>query len=92
MGDAFPVFVIPEAEVVFTGEVGEDPRNYRVNFDKLNQILPEFRLEYSLFDGMKELFEKYKEHNFSASDFDGDQFVRLRTLKNRLDKLNLKVM
>lgn len=84
--------LIPEAEVVFTGEVGEDPRNYRVNFDKLNQILPEFRLEYSLFDGMKELFEKYKEHNFSASDFDGDQFVRLRTLKNRLDKLNLKVM
>ena len=27
--------LIPTAKVVYTGEVGADPRNYRVNFDKL---------------------------------------------------------
>lgn len=79
--------LVPDAHIVFTGELGEDPRNYRVNFDLLNTLLPDFKLEYNLEKGMKELFEKYKEHHFSEADFDGDQFVRLRTLKNRLAKL-----
>lgn len=75
----------PEAEIVFTGEVGNDPRNYRVKFDLLNQLLPDFELEYTLEKGMHELHEKYKEHSFGKADFDGSQFVRLRTLQNRLD-------
>jgi nucleoside-diphosphate-sugar epimerase len=79
--------LMPEANIVFTGEVGEDPRNYRVNFDLLGKVLPNFKLEYNLEQGMKELYQKYKEHNFTEADFDGDQFVRLRTLKNRLSKL-----
>jgi len=76
--------LIPSADIVYTGEVGADPRNYRVNFDLLYKQLPEFKLAYSLRSGMEELFEKYKEHNFDQADFDGDQFVRLRTLQHRL--------
>ncbi len=76
---------VPKANIVFTGQVGEDPRNYRVKFNKLNKLIPSFELEYTLEKGMEELFAKYEEHNFSKEDFDGDQFVRLRTLKNRLD-------
>ncbi|MFY0643131.1 MAG: SDR family oxidoreductase [Bacteroidia bacterium] len=79
--------LMPNASIVYTGEVGEDPRNYRVNFDKLAEVLPDFQLAYTLESGMKELFDKYTEHNFNEEDFDGDQFVRLRTLKNRLSKL-----
>lgn len=71
---------LPDAKIVFTGEVGEDPRNYRVSFDALNNLLPDFKLEYDLRSGMKELFGKYEEHQFNALDFDGDQFVRLRSL------------
>ncbi len=79
--------LIPEADVVFTGEAGEDPRNYRVNFDLLNSILPDFKLEYTLDAGMEELFRKYQIHGFSDADFDGDKFTRLRTLRNRLELL-----
>jgi nucleoside-diphosphate-sugar epimerase len=77
--------LVPEADIVFTGEVGEDPRNYRVKFDKVNRLVPGFKLEYDLKKGMEELFEQYKAHNFDKADFDGEQFVRLRTLKNRLN-------
>lgn len=77
--------LVPEAKVVYTGEVGEDPRNYRVRFDKLNRLLPGFKLEYTLESGMRELFYKYREHHFKAGDFDGDQFVRLRTLTKNLE-------
>ena len=76
--------LVPNATIVYTNEIGEDPRDYRVNFDLLKSILPDFKLEYTLELGMKELFLKYKEHNFSKDDFDGDSFVRLRILKNKL--------
>jgi nucleoside-diphosphate-sugar epimerase len=79
--------LIPSASVTYTGEVGADPRNYRVNFDLLSSLLPDFKLRYSLASGMEELYRKMVEHGFSRTDFEGDRFVRLRTLKNRFHLL-----
>ncbi|MHC5065729.1 MAG: NAD-dependent epimerase/dehydratase family protein [Planctomycetota bacterium] len=79
--------LLPEATVAFTGEAGPDPRDYAVNFDLLGKCLPDFRLEYDLQKGMQELYDKYRQHNFSAADFEGDQFIRLRTLSSRLELL-----
>ena len=79
--------LIPAAKVVYTGEVGADPRNYRVNFDLLYRLLPDFRLQYNLASGMEELHRKMVEHGFCKKDFEGDQFVRLRTLKGRFHLL-----
>jgi nucleoside-diphosphate-sugar epimerase len=79
--------LIPAAKVVYTGEVGADPRNYRVNFDKLSRVLPDFRLQYDLASGMEELHRKMVEHGFGKKDFEGEQFVRLRTLKGRFNLL-----
>lgn len=78
--------LLPEAKVVYTGEVGADPRNYRVKFDKLNRLLPDFRLQYDLRSGMQEMFYKFKEHNFSLADFEGTQYVRVRTLRKVLNQ------
>jgi len=80
--------LIPTAEVVYSGEVGADPRNYRVNFDKLARHLPDFRLQYDLASGMEELHRKMVEHGFGKGDFEGDRFVRLRTLKGRFHLLS----
>jgi nucleoside-diphosphate-sugar epimerase len=73
--------LVPEARIEFTGEVGNDPRSYRVNFDLLSQLVPGFRLEYTLRRGMEELHGKLVEHDFSLADWEGDQFVRLRRLR-----------
>lgn len=78
---------LPHTKIIFTGEVGKDPRNYRVNFDLLSKTLPNFSLEYSLDKGIDELFHKYQEKNFSINDFEKDEFVRLRVLKKRLERL-----
>lgn len=73
--------LVPSAQIEFTGEVGNDPRSYRVNFDLLSQLAPDFRLQYSLRSGMEELHAKLIEHGFSRADWDGDKFVRLRRLR-----------
>ena len=82
--------LIPEAEITFTGEVGADPRDYRVRFDLLNELLPEFELEYDLSTGMEELHREMVDHGFDAADFEGDRFVRLRWLTKNLHLLDPK--
>jgi nucleoside-diphosphate-sugar epimerase len=72
--------LVPHAQIEFTGEAGNDPRSYRVSFDLLSRLVPSFRLEYTLRQGMAELHEKLREHEFSREDWDGDRFVRLRRL------------
>jgi nucleoside-diphosphate-sugar epimerase len=79
--------LIPSANVTYTGEVGADPRNYRVNFDLLGKVLPAFTLEYTLDKGMEDLYRKYKDNAFCLADFEGDKFVRLRMLKKSLHKV-----
>ena len=79
--------LIPPAKITYTGEVGSDPRNYRVKFDLLYQLLPEFKLQYNLATGMEELHRKMVEHGFGKDDFEGNRFVRLRTLKDRFNRL-----
>lgn len=78
---------VPSATIVFTGEVGEDPRNYRVKFDLLNKLLPDFKLEYTLSKGMEELHRWFIEKKFDINDFEGEKYVRLRTLRHRLELL-----
>ena len=79
--------LIPSAKITYTGEIGADPRNYRVKFDLLNTLLPDFKLQYNLTSGMEELHRKLVDHGFTKKDWDGDQFVRLRVLKKRLNLL-----
>ena len=73
--------LVPDADIQFTGEVGNDPRSYRVNFDLLAQLAPEFSLQYSLRSGMAELHAELVEHDFSREDWESDRFVRLRRLR-----------
>jgi nucleoside-diphosphate-sugar epimerase len=75
--------LVPEAQIEFTGEVGNDPRSYRVDFSLLGRLLPEFGLEYTLRSGMQELHAKLREHRFSKEDWESDRFVRLRRLLAR---------
>src|SRR5215472_3905339 len=83
--------LVPRANVVYTGEIGKDPRDYCVDFTKLRRLLPDFRLQYTLEAGMEELLTQLSRHRFSAADFDGDRFVRLRTLRHRLDRLTMPI-
>lgn len=80
----FVARLVANARITFTGEVGEDPRNYRVRFDKLNAHLPEFRLSYDLWRGMEELHAQMVQHRFGRADFEAARFVRLRMLRDRI--------
>jgi len=84
--------LLPRARITYTGEVGADPRNYRVRFDRLAQALPGFHLKHDLASGMEELQRRMVEHGFGKKEFEGEQFVRLRMLRKRLSLLRHPAM
>ncbi|MDO5068250.1 MAG: SDR family oxidoreductase [Propionibacteriaceae bacterium] len=68
------------AAVRITGEAGNDPRSYRVDFSLLRRTLPglgEFR---SIADGARELVAAYREHGMTRQRFEQD-FVRLARIR-----------
>ncbi len=54
---------IPSGKVTFQ-EKGNDPRNYRVNFQKVREIL-DFEIEYNIDFGITEIINALKENKFS---------------------------
>lgn len=76
--------IFPGCKIVFTGEAVNDSRDYKVSFNKLNKMFPDLKFEYTLRSGMMELADALKSYGFSDSDFDGEQFVRLKTITKKL--------
>jgi nucleoside-diphosphate-sugar epimerase len=63
---------IPEGNVEYKS-VGSDPRNYRVSFNKVNEVLgfvPEFTVE----DGIKELIDAFSIGLYSDSIENRDKY------------------
>lgn len=82
--------LVPAANIVYTGEAGSDSRDYRVNFDRLRQLLPDFRTEFNLTSGLQHLYDSLIRNGFDRAAFDGDRFVRLRSIGRRLDMLQTR--
>lgn len=72
--------VVPNCDVIFTGEHGADSRTYRVNFDKVTKMVPNFKPKWTVKAGIEELYEAYKKQNLLFDDFVGKRFVRLKQL------------
>jgi nucleoside-diphosphate-sugar epimerase len=73
---------VPEAELLVTGETGGDPRSYRVDFTKIEKMIPEFRCEWSVGDGAAELLREYRARGLTQQAFD-QRFTRLAVLASR---------
>ena len=76
----------PDAKIVFTGEVGADPRNYRVCFDRLYRLLPDFKLAYTLDRGIEEMTHSFASPCLTREEFEGGKFTRLTVLKRQFSE------
>lgn len=81
--------LVDGATITYTGKTGPDPRDYRVDFSRLQRLFPDRTIKTTLSEGLKELAQAYRRHNFEPRDFEGSRFYRLRTLieKGRLNWL-----
>ncbi len=82
--------VVPDCEVSFADGAGPDKRNYRVNCDKIRQVLPAFEPHWTVRKGIEQLYSMYKEVGLKLEEFEGDRFQRLAHLKFLMGKGVLK--
>ena len=59
---------------------GVDNRNYQVNFDKIANTLPGFRIKWSVEDGISQLIKDLVLNNLSSEQFKKRDFYRLQQL------------
>jgi nucleoside-diphosphate-sugar epimerase len=72
---------VPGATVKITGEAGNDPRSYRVDFAKIIDALPAYRPAWTTSAGAVELHEAYLRWGLDRTSFD-HVFTRLPHLRD----------
>jgi nucleoside-diphosphate-sugar epimerase len=75
------VEAVPGAELEITGEAGNDPRSYRVDFSRARKEL-EFEAAWSIPDGAEQLAKEYRARGLTQDAFD-NEFTRLAVLNRR---------
>lgn len=76
--------VFTGCEVSF-GQNGGDNRSYRVNFDKIHTILPEFSCDWDVDKGIRQLHEVYSRIGLTSEMFLSRDFTRLKQLQHLID-------
>jgi nucleoside-diphosphate-sugar epimerase len=70
-----------DAPVTFAAGAGPDKRDYRVDFTKIKTVLPAFKPEWTVADGIEELARDMRRFGLSTEDFEGPRYVRLARIR-----------
>lgn len=76
---------VPGSVVSFAAGGEPDTRNYRVDFSKVESILPGFTPKWTVAEGAAELYQAYVAEPMTSDLFEGDRYVRLRRLRTLLE-------
>jgi nucleoside-diphosphate-sugar epimerase len=77
---------VPGCRVEVTDGAGPDKRSYRVNFDKIAKVLPDFKPRWDVHRGARQLYESFVTSGLTLSDFRGSRYQRTRQVKELLSK------
>ena len=77
--------IVPGCTVEYAEGGGPDPRSYRVDFSKLNEMLPGFTPKWNARRGAQELYDAVRAVNLTAEEFQNRKFTRLVQFKYLLD-------
>jgi nucleoside-diphosphate-sugar epimerase len=76
---------VPGSHIEYAGDASPDRRSYRVDFSKILRMLPEFRPQWNVRLGAKQLYDSYKEVGLCLQDFEGPRYKRIDQIKKLID-------
>ena len=77
--------VVPEATLSITGEAGNDPRSYQVDFSKIGRHLPAYQPAWTALKGAEQLYEAYQRLDLTMDTFQR-LYKRLPILKQHREQ------
>ena len=69
-----------DVPVTFAADASPDSRDYRVDFGKVQRLLPAFQPRWTVPDGIEELAADMDCYGLRIEDFEGPRFVRLQRI------------
>ena len=61
---------------------GSDTRTYKVSFEKLKKVMPAFKCNWTVEQGVKNMVSVLKDHSFNVETFKNKGFYRLQHLED----------
>lgn len=75
---------VPDCRIEYAPGGEPDKRSYRVNFNKITRMLPEFQPQWNARRGAQELLDAYRQVGLSLDDFEGPRYKRIDHIKRLL--------
>jgi nucleoside-diphosphate-sugar epimerase len=75
------VEAVTGCQATFAEGASADARDYRVDFGRIQRVLPEFQPRWTVQKGVEELYEAYRRYDLTADEFLGGRYVRLNEIK-----------
>lgn len=75
---------VPGCHVEYAPDGGPDKRCYRVNFEKIRRVLPNFRPQWTARKGAQELYDAYRSAGLTFEDLNGGRFTRMAQIQRLL--------
>jgi nucleoside-diphosphate-sugar epimerase len=76
--------VVPGCRLEFAPDAGPDNRSYRVSFDKIARLLPEFKPKWDARKGAEQLYQAYTKSGITLEEFEGPRYQRVAHIKKLL--------
>ena len=73
--------VVPSATVTYAAGGGPDPRCYRVDCEKLLTTLPGFAPQWTVRQGIEQLYAAYQANRISVDEFLGTKYLRIKHIR-----------
>jgi nucleoside-diphosphate-sugar epimerase len=78
--------VVPNCRIEYAEGAGPDTRCYRVNFDKIHRVFPDFETKWTARKGIEQCYESYVKYGLDKDDYEGVKFKRIAHIKNLIAK------
>jgi nucleoside-diphosphate-sugar epimerase len=72
--------VVPGSRVSYAGGASPDIRDYRVDFAKITDLLPEFQPTWTVQRGIEELYQAYRENGITLEEFLSGRYLRIKRI------------
>jgi len=81
---------VPGCEIEYAEDAGPDLRSYRVSFDKIHRVFPDFSTRWTARQGVEQCYQSYLRFGLGRDDYEGIKYKRIAHIMNLIEdgKLN----
>ncbi len=80
---------VPDSYIEFAPGAGPDKRTYRVDFSKIETLLPQFQPQWTARKGAQELLQAYEKMGLNDTSFEGPRYSRIAHIRVLLEQQKL---